>query len=223
MYRQDKKREADRQRAAARSSMMAAAEDTGEQDEEDEYGVPEELFMPVPKQLEGRCDVPQYNMLMRNEPHTRFLQRYFPGAVPDMIDRTFERIDLNYKLPPAVINVLIHYVIGTNDSQRVTKTFIEAVASNMLLKGIDSFEKAVGYVREQQQLEAERARQQKAGAAAPSRSGGTQARSGRGRAGAGTARKPAIPIVQEQQGSAPSPERMEELLRLARKLDGNNK
>lgn len=221
MYRQDKKREADRQRVTARSNMMAA-EEASEQEEEDEFGVPEELFMPVPKQLEGRCDVAQYNMLMRNEPHTRFLQRYFPGAVPEWIDRTFERIDLNYKLPPSVINILIHYVIGANDSQRVTKTFIEAVASNMLLKGIDTFEKAVGYVREQQQLEADRARQQQAGAAAPSRSGGAQGR-GRGRAGGGVARKPAIPIVAEQQGNAPSPERMEELLRLARKLDGKNK
>ena len=99
--------------------------------------------MEVPKRLEGRCDIHQYNMLMRNEPHTRFLQRFFPGAMPDLIDRTFERIDLNYKLPAAVINVLIHYVIGTNDSQRVTKTFIEAVASNMLLKQVDTFEKAV--------------------------------------------------------------------------------
>ncbi|PWV92450.1 replicative DNA helicase loader DnaB [Paenibacillus cellulosilyticus] len=220
MYRQDKKREADRQRITARTNMMAAAEDNDEQDEEDEYGVPEELFMPVPKQLEGRCDVAQYNMLMRNEPHTRFLQRYFPGAVPEWIDRTFERIDLNYKLPPSVINVLIHYVIGANDSQRVTKTFIEAVASNMLLKGIDTFEKAVGYVREQQQMETDRARQQQAGAAAPSRSGGAQGR-GRGRAGAGAARKPAIPIVQAQeQNAAPSAEKLEELRRLARKLDG---
>ncbi|GMK42578.1 replication initiation and membrane attachment protein [Paenibacillus sp. CCS19] len=221
MYRQDKKREADRQRLTARSNMMAAPEDSAEQEEEDEFGVPEELFMPVPKQLESRCDVAQYNMLMRNEPHTRFLQRYFPGAVPEWIDRTFERIDLNYKLPPSVINVLIHYIIGANDSQRVTKTFIEAVASNMLLKGIDTFEKAVGYVREQQQMEAERARQQQAGAAAPSRSGGAQGGRGRGRAGAGAARKPAIPIVQAQeQSSAPSAEKLEELRRLARKLDG---
>ena len=37
-------------------------------------------------------------MLMRNEPHTRFLQRFFPGAVPDWIERVFERMDLNYKL-----------------------------------------------------------------------------------------------------------------------------
>jgi len=221
MYRQDKKREADRQRITARSNMLSAPEEVADQDEDNEFGVPEELFMPVPKQLEGRCDVPQYNMLMRNEPHTRFLQRYFPGAVPEWIDRTFERIDLNYKLPPSVINVLIHYVIGANDSQRVTKTFIEAVASNMLLKSIDTFEKAIGYVREQQQLEVDRSRQQQAGAAAPSRSGGAGGGRGRGRAGSGAARKPAIPIVQAQeQSGAPSAEKLEELRRLARKLDG---
>jgi len=219
LYRQDKKREADRQRAMARSG--AYADESDDQDEEAEHAVPEELYMAVPKQLEGRCDIHQYNMLMRNEPHTRFLQRYFPGAVPDMIDRTFERIDLNYKLPPAVINVLIHYVIGANDSQRVTKTFIEAVASNMLLKGIDTFEKAIRYVREQQQIEAERDRQ---GGAAGGRAGASGGGSrGRGRAG-GTAasRKPAIPIVSqaEQEGGALSAEKLEELRRLARKLDG---
>ena len=93
---------------------------------------------------------------MRNEPHTRFLHRFFPGAVPDWIERSFERIDLNYRLPAPVINVLIHYVIGMNDAQRVTKTFIEAVVSNMLVKQVDTFEKAVTYVREQVQVEATR-------------------------------------------------------------------
>ncbi|EFM08749.1 replication initiation and membrane attachment family protein [Paenibacillus curdlanolyticus YK9] len=211
LYRQDKKRESDRQRVMAKS--QAAARETSDTEDEEEYGVPEELYMEVPKRLEGRCDIHQYNMLMRNEPHTRFLQRYFPGAVPDMIDRTFERIDLNYKLPAAVINVLIHYVIGTNDSQRVTKTFIEAVASNMLLKQVDTFEKAVRYVREQQVIESAR------GTAGGAVSGSGR---GRGRPSGSASRKPAIPIVQEQEqaGGAPSAEKLEELRRLARKLDG---
>ncbi|GFN31258.1 DnaD domain protein [Paenibacillus xylaniclasticus] len=223
LYRQDKKREADRQRVMARAGAYVSEQEE-QPDEMDEQAVPEELYMPVPKQLEGRCDIHQYNMLMRNEPHTRFLQRFFPGAVPDMIDRIFERIDLNYKLPPAVINVLIHYVIGANDSQRVTKTFIEAVASNMLLKGIDTFEKAVRYVRDQQQIEAERERNSGVGMPAGRKGGASSGGArGRGRApGTAVSRKPAIPIVQQEQqeNGSLSAEKLEELRRLARKLDG---
>ncbi|MFF2480744.1 helicase DnaB [Paenibacillus sp. NPDC058071] len=214
LYRQDKKREGDRQRAIARSQAQ-----TENEDELEEVGVPEEYYLSVPSQLLGRCDVQQFNMLMRNEPHTRFLQRFFPGAVPDWIERTFERIDLNYRLPAPVINVLIYYVIGMNDAQRVTKSFVEAVVSNMLMKQIDTFEKAVDYVREQTAVEQEKERRSKAGVSPSAGRGG--ARSGGARTGA--SRKPSIPIVPQESGdggAAISPERLEEMRRLARKLDG---
>jgi replication initiation and membrane attachment protein len=207
-YRQDKKREGEQQRKLSRIQVMATEE---------------QHYLAVPNQLLGRCDVQQYNMLMRNEPHTRFLQRFFPGAIPDWIERVFERIDLNYKLAGPVINVLIHYVIGANDAQRVTKTFLDAVASNMLVKQIDTFEKAVIYVREQAQVEQDKERRKEA---ALSYAGGgynnpkNGARSGG--SSRGTSRKPSIPIVQEgQTASAVSADELEELRKLARKLDGN--
>ncbi|CAM4267917.1 helicase DnaB [Paenibacillus alkaliterrae] len=221
-YRQDKKREGDRQRTMAKTQVMAN-EAPAESDElTEEYEVKEQHYLQVPNQLLGRCDIQQYNMLMRNEPHTRFLQRFFPGAVPDWIERVFERIDLNYKLAAPVINVLIHYVIGTNDAQRVTKTFLDAVASNMLVKQIDSFEKAVHYVREQAQVEQDKERRKEA-ASGYSGSGGSAygGNKGTGRS-RGTSRKPSIPIVQDgQSGSAVSADELEELRKLARKLDGN--
>lgn len=214
LYRQDKKREGDRQRTVAR--VQAAAAESSDDENIEEFGVQEEYYLEVPSQLSGRCDVQQYNMLMRNEPHTRFMHRFFPGAVPDWIERSFERIDLNYRLPAPVINVLIHYVIGMNDSQRVTKTFVEAVVSNMLVKQVDSFEKAVVYVREQTQVEADKERRKEV--ATSGARGGSRSAAGRG----GVSRKPSIPIVQDTDtGEAIiSPEKLEQMRKLARKLDG---
>jgi len=219
LYRQEQKREGDRQRVLAR--VQETAEEASEDSDEpaEEYAVQEEFYMAVPKQLAGRCDIQQYNMLMRNEPHTRFLKRFFPGAVPEWIDRAFERIDINYKLAPPVINVLIHYVIGANDTQRITKTFLDAVASNMLLKGIDTFEKAVQYVREQNQLEQEKERRKDAGMSYGKSS--ARGAAGRGASGRGTSGKPSIPIVQNNASAAAvSADELEELRKLARKLDG---
>ncbi|PZD94344.1 helicase DnaB [Paenibacillus sambharensis] len=218
MYRQDRKREEERRVAASRSGYAPGQGEAAGQDAPEEHGVTEEFHLPVPEQLSGRCDIPQYNMLMRNEPYTRFLQRFFPGAVPEWIDRLFERIDLSYKLPGAVINVLIHYVIGTNESQRVTKTFIEAVVSNMLVKQIDTYEKAVVYVREQGRIELRKKQEAETGSAgpAPARTyGGARGNGNRG------SRKPAIPIVEKRTtGQKLSQEELEEIRRLAKELDG---
>ncbi|NIK78497.1 replication initiation and membrane attachment protein [Paenibacillus castaneae] len=216
-YRQDKKREGDRQRTLARTQVMADEESADADELTEEYEVQEQDYLPVPNQLHGRCDVQQYNMLMRNEPHTRFLQRFFPGAIPDWIERVFERIDINYKLAAPVINVLIHYVLGANEAQRVTKTFLDAVASNMLVKQIDTFEKAVLYVREQAQVEQDKERRKEAAASFSGGKGGSRG----GGSSRGTSRKPSIQIVQEgQPASAVSADELEELRKLARKLDG---
>ena len=214
-YRQERKREGDRQRVLGRMSTDNAS---AEQEEElpDEHGVDSDHRLDVPAQLAGRCDIAQYNMLMRNEPHTRFLQRFFPGAVPEWMDRVFERIDLNYRLPGPVINVLIHYVLGQADNKRVNKSFIDAVASNMLLKQVDTFEKAVGYVREQDakdvqtEQQEQRKRDNPAGTANRRNTGWNNGR-----------RKPELPIIDDSGEKAEiSEEELEELRMLARKLDG---
>ncbi|MHA7965675.1 replication initiation and membrane attachment family protein [Paenibacillus sp. CAU 1782] len=233
LYRQDKKREDDRQRTLAKTPMTngSAASRGVEEEPEDEAEVQEQYYLPVPEQLTGRCDIQQYNMLMRNEPHTRFLRRFFPGAVPDWIENVFERIDLNYRLAAPVINVLIHYVIGAGDSGRVTRTFLDAVASNMLIKNIDTFEKAVHYVREQAKVEQdkERRREELANGEAASPAGRTSygngrnsgARGGRTSGRGGMSGKPNIPIVSEEYRNDPvSMEELEELRKLARELDG---
>jgi replication initiation and membrane attachment protein len=95
----------------------------------------------------------------------------------------------------------------------------------MLVKQIDTFEKAVQYVREQAQVEQEKERRKEAAASFGGAGGGAyNGAKGNGRSGGnsrGTPRKPSIPIVEEgQPASAVSADELEELRKLARKLDG---
>jgi len=219
MYRQDRKREEERERVLARTGAAEAAgsgtagpaADPAEESSAAVSGIP---LLPVPERFGLKAPVEVYNQMLRREPYTRMLERYFPGAVPDAFARIFERIDLNYKLPEPVINVLIHYMLGMNHAQRLTKSFIDSVASNMLAKGIDTFEKAVLYVREQEKLNEMLARKKRGGdgpAKATAESGS------RGR-GAGR-RKPAISVVEDRGPKAEiPPEEVAKMRELVRKL-----
>lgn len=231
LFRQDKKHDEQRTKILSRTEIFNSAseaeEDSQQQrQEEAEVDVDEQYYLPVPKLLAGYCDIQQYNALMRNEPHIQFLKRYFPGQVPDWILNVFERIDLHYKLAPPVINVLIHYGIGMNESGRVTKAYLDSIASNMLMKGVDSFEKAVHYVRAQEQLERdiERRKEDSGSNAAPiaqaAKQGGYNARSA-SRTRNGYRQKPVIPIINNEQVAASqiTAEELEELRQLARKFD----
>ncbi|MNC47046.1 hypothetical protein D3C75_960900 [compost metagenome] len=156
-----------------------------------------EYYVEVPPQFLTKCDIHQYNMMLRNEPYTRLLQTFFPGAVPGQLMDIFEKIDLNYKLSGEVINVLIHYLmtmVASGGDQRMNRNFVEAIASNMLVKQVNTYEKAVRYIRDQSKVKGKGAASGSSGAA----SGTSQrpyAKSG-GRSG-----KPEIPIVLDD-GSA---------------------
>ncbi|MCC3374607.1 DnaD domain protein [Cohnella sp. REN36] len=216
IYRQDRKRGEERERYLARSEGASRAESPS--DEGGAAEAPPSALPPltVPERFGLSVTVELYHQMLRKEPYTRFLERFFPGAVPDPFVRIFERIDLNYKLPEPVINILIHYVLGMNHSQRLTKSFIESIATNMLAKGIDTFDKAVLYIREQeklnQTLERRRRGEEEAGPAS--------AKGGQGRARGGQPRrKPAMPVV-EDHGAEPdmSEEELSNMRELARKL-----
>jgi replication initiation and membrane attachment protein len=101
-----------------------------------------------PKPLNDQMNVEQYNFLMRNEPYTQFLKRFFPGTVPEVVDKMFIRLDVNYKLPNEVINVLVHYLKAQDLSWN--RSFVETIASDLLGKHVTTFEKAITYIREQQ-------------------------------------------------------------------------
>lgn len=220
VYRQDRKWEEERERFMARGERRLSSDGDPADAEDREGASPHEADanvpgLDVPERFAGEWTVEQYNAMLRREPYTRMLERYFPGAVPDSFVRIFERIDLNYKLPEPVINVLIHYLFGMKHAQRLTHAFIDAIASNMLAKGIDSYERAVMYVREQIKLNEmlqNRAKGAEGAASTPTRAKSQSQR-----------RKPAMPVV-ENTGPTKTitPEEREKMRALARKLKGEN-
>lgn len=230
VYRQERKRDEQRERFLSRLESPSGEAAEPEEREYESAAADAALrpgsaslpLLDIPERFGAKVSIEGYNQMLRREPYTRMLARYFPGAVPDAFVRIFERIDLNYKLPEPVINVLIHYVLGMDHAQRLTKSFIDSIASNMLAKGIDSFEKAIVYVREQRKLNEtlERRRRGEDDGAAGGGSSRGQASSSRGRksgAGGSGSRKPAMPVVGDrgpaQELSAEERERMRELAR----------
>ncbi len=207
IYRQERKRDEERERFLSRSLSRRAEEP------ENPEAVPvfQGLALEVPERL-GRGMTPeQYAYLLQREPYTRMLERHFPGAVPDSFVRIFERIDFNYKLPEPVINVLIHYIFGMKHTQRLTQAFIDSIASNMLAKGVDTFEKAVDYIRQQQKLNEtlERRRKGEDAGHPPAASRGKSPQR----------RKPEMPVVEDKGPAKPiSPEEKEKMRELVRKL-----
>ncbi|MOA28932.1 hypothetical protein D3C78_1499100 [compost metagenome] len=154
-------------------------------------------------------------MMLRNEPYTRLLKIFFPGAIPDNLLDMFEKIDLNYKLPGEVINVLIHYLMSllhSKGDQRLNRNFVDAIASNMLMKQVNTYEKAVQYIREQSKV--------KDKTATPNRGASNTTTRGRSYAGArGNNVKPDIPIVENTATEqAVSEEELAELLKMAERM-----
>lgn len=211
-YRQDRKRDEERERFLARGEKPRTGTDGDAAPESADPGAG--ALLEVPERFAAELTPERYAALLRQEPYTRMLERYFPGAVPDSFVRIFERIDLNYKLPEPVINVLIHYLFGMNHAKRLTHAFIDSIASNMLAKGIDTYGRAVAYVREQvklnETLEKRSKGEEPAAGAARGRSSSGQQR-----------RKPDMPVVKDQSpGKTITAEQREKMLARARKLKG---
>jgi replication initiation and membrane attachment protein len=183
-------------------------------DMQEEKSVEMAFYLDAPQIFQGQCDVHQYNMILRNEPYTLVLKRFFPkGAIPDGVLDIFQKIDLNYKLSEEVINVLIHFI--HSDRRSWAKSSIEAVASDLLGKGIITYELAVEYVRDKAKYR-EQAAKNAAGTGNNERNSYNKSRTGNT-----TKQKPKIPIIADVPKSAPlSNEKREEMRRKARMLDG---
>ncbi|MEK4512604.1 helicase DnaB [Paenibacillus sp. FSL K6-2524] len=210
-FRQGKRRKEEREVVYGKVAALRAEVKEPAQMHEEEIAVQMEFYVEVPPQFISKCDIHQYNMMLRNEPYTRLLKTFFPGAVPDNLLDIFEKIDLNYKLPGEVINVLIHYLMSlltSGGEQRINRNFVDAIASNMLLKQVNSYEKAVQYIREQSKV--------KDKVAAASTGGAAGAGRGRTYSNRGVKPKPEIPIVERSSGEqSVSDEDFAEMLKLA--------
>lgn len=219
-FRQGKRRQEEREVAYGKIVALrgeepkAAAASAQAGNVAEEVAVQMEYYVDVPPQFQSKCDIHQYNMMLRNEPYTRLLKTFFPGSIPDNLLDIFEKIDLNYKLPGEVINVLIHYLMSlltSGGEQRINRNFIDAIAANMLLKQINTYEQAVQYIRDQSKVK-EKVREKANGTAA----GGGRARTYGNR---GAKPKPEIPIV-ERTGpeTAVSEEELAELIKMAERM-----
>lgn len=216
-FRQGKRRKEAREVAYGKIVSLRGGEAPGSAAQSishpEEVAVQMEYYVDVPPQFQSKCDVHQYNMMLRNEPYTRLLKTFFPGTVPDNLLDIFEKVDLNYKLPGEVINVLIHYLMSlltSGGEQRINRNFIDAIAANMLLKQVDTYEKAVQYIRDQAKV-----KDKAAGNAAAA--GG--AKRGRSYAGRSAKPKPEIPIVQQSgDDQALSEEEFAELIKMAEQM-----
>ncbi|MEF3354613.1 DnaD domain protein [Paenibacillus sp. GYB006] len=214
-FRQGKKRKEEQSIHAAKVVNLRQVAQSEPSDELPvEHVVEMEYYLEVPPQFATKCDIHQYNMMLRNEPYLRLLQTFFPGSVPDNLIDIFEKVDLSYKLPAEVINVLIHYLMTmlvTGSDQRINRNFVEAIASNMLLKQVYTYEKAVQYIRDQAKIKGNK---EKTGAgertSKPSRPRSYQQQ---------TRSKPEIPIVQDTGNTdVVSEEELEEMIRFAEEM-----
>lgn len=213
MFRQEKKRKEERTIHAAKVVNMRQAMDSMQSDELPvEHVVEMEYYLEVPPQFASKCDIHQYNMMLRNEPYLRLLQTFFPGSVPDNLIDIFEKVDLSYKLPGEVINVLIHYLMTllvSGSEQRINRNFVEAIASNMLLKQVNTYEKAVQYIRDQSKVKGNKEKSaDQVKKPSRARNYNSQQRM-----------KPDIPIVEDRgEGNAVTEEELEEMIRFAEEM-----
>ncbi|MNI04560.1 hypothetical protein D3C73_574850 [compost metagenome] len=178
-----------------------------------EKSVEMQFYLEVPQMLRGECTDHQYNYILRNEPYTYVLKKFFTqGSIPNGVLNIFEKIDLSYKLKEEVINVLIHFI--HIDRRSWANSSIEAVASDMLGKQITSYEQAVDYVREKIRYKEKTASKVEA-----AKAGGNAAT--RGRQGSNNkSQKPHIPIIQDIAKSAKLTEaELEAMRKRAQRLD----
>lgn len=214
-FRQGKRRQ--EQREVYAGKVVSFRQSEGAQDPAPlEHAVEMEYYVDVPVQFQSKCDIHQYNMMLRNEPYTKLLKTFFPGSIPDNFLDIFDKIDHSYKLPGEVINVLIHYLMSLltagGNEQRVNRNFVEAIASNMLLKQVNSYEKAVQYIRDQSKVKGKQAAA--SGSARTRTYGGSKP----------VRMKPEIPIAQENKAmDAVSEEEFEAMLRMAAEMQASKK
>nr|WP_245339401.1 DnaD domain protein [Paenibacillus shirakamiensis] len=214
-FRQGKKRQEERQLQGGKVISLRQPEVTPSSDLPVEHAVQMEFYVEVPPQFMKKCDIHQYNMMLRNEPYTRLLKTFFPGSVPDNLLDIFEKIDHNYKLPGEVINVLIHYLMAlltSGGEQRINRNFVDAIASNMLMKQVSTYEQAVQYIREQSKV---KNRSEVAATSAP------RPKTNYGRP---VKAKPEIQIVQRSaEHEGVSEEEFAELIKMAEQMQANKK
>ncbi|WP_135556056.1 replication initiation and membrane attachment family protein [Paenibacillus cymbidii] len=210
VYRQGRRREESFERAAVKAET--AGGEAGTTPPPEEKTVEMSYLLAIPDKFTGQCDKTQYNTMLRNEPYTLVLKKFFaPGTVPRSVLDVFEKIDLNYKLNEEVINVLIHFIQAEKRSW--AEIAVDKLAADLLGRGVATYEQAVDFFRVKSRFREQAAAKalEPAVATSPRRQSRQPA-------------KPKIPMVADSAGQDPiSAEEREEMWRLAKKLDEGRK
>jgi len=183
------------------------------------HQVQEQYMLDIPPLLQSQYNDPhRYNLHLRNLPYTKVLELHFPGGVTPDVREAFLELNSLYKLPDEVINVLMHFI--SVEGKLWERFPIKNLATDMIGKQkVNSFESAVEYIRNRirtrQQAEASA---REASARAKNRSRTVGPRTG---GAVKNQQKPQIPIVKPSGGMSnkPTEQELEEMRRLARKLD----
>lgn len=142
MYRQNKTHEDNRIRKMIQFAEEAVVDEGTEEPAEKPLEM--KYYEEVPYPLLGKLNAEQYNYILRNEPYRRLLETVFSeGTIPDFVLSLISKVELNYKLHKSVVNILIHYILLDNKSWNS----IEPIASDMIAKKIDTYEKGIDYIR----------------------------------------------------------------------------
>jgi len=171
----------------------------------------------VPEMLQPKfADRGSYSHFLRNSGYTQVLEQFLPnGVVTPEMREAFLLFNTVYGLPDEALNVLIHYI--KVDGRQWARFPIESIASDMNGKQATTYEAAVSYIRGRikgRELAAAKGRE------ASSRAGAGKPRAAGGKGAA--AQKPRIPIAASGATggkAAPSAAELEEMRKLARKLD----
>ncbi|MEI7025470.1 DnaD domain protein [Paenibacillus sp. y28] len=239
-FRQGKKREEDRQRwlsqqwpeqseagAAGEAGLWPSEGGAGEQGgkHSGQAGLlAMEYALEVPQLFQGKLSAYEYMLLLRREPYTVVLERFFlNGMLTENILNIYAKLNINYKLSDPVLNVLTHH-LHTLKGASWTERYIESIATNMLAKHVGTYEQAVAYFRAELRKRAELSAGKSGGGAAASRGRGSSA-SGRGKAASGGGQRPRIQMIEENagQGAAPSSDELERIRKLAERIDGKKR
>ncbi|WP_166240554.1 helicase DnaB [Paenibacillus turpanensis] len=205
---QNKSNEEAREMIFGRREAGPAKEEDISQEESEQVQPEMSYYLEVPAKYEGEYSIHRYNAMLRNEPYTHVLPRFFPRkSVPKNILSAFDKAHRVFKLKEEVINVLIHHIHVNNLTWGAA--YIESVAGDMLGKHIESYESAVQYVRDKtKQLSGKR---NTASAATGDGKGRKQ----------GTSAKPKIPMAEPPASKKSlTNEDIERIRKLAQTLDG---
>ncbi len=123
--------------AATSQTEVAATDDKNENT----------VGLQVPDWLVEQYDSPSYNKMLSTEPHTQVLRVLVAPNISRPTLNLFSKLNLYYRLPDAVLNVLVHHIRTTKLPWK--ENYIEKMAASLQGEQILSFDQAVEYFQKE--------------------------------------------------------------------------